>query len=98
MKTYQNDEAIDIFGYNCLILGVCLKVPDFSILLLRHLIIFFFAHASMIIKDINKVIHSLNRIYLNEFFIPLFINLVSDSSINTYYLVELATLVVLLKL
>ena len=35
----------------------------------------------MIIKVDNKFIDNLNRIYLNEYSIPLFINLVSDSGI-----------------
>ena len=38
----------------------------------------------MIIKVSDKVIDSLNRIYLNEYFILLFIILVSESSINIY--------------
>ena len=38
----------------------------------------------MIIKVSDKVIDSLNRIYLNEYFILLFIYLVSGSGINTY--------------
>ena len=31
MKTYQNDASIEIFGQYCVILAVCLEVPDFSI-------------------------------------------------------------------
>ena len=38
----------------------------------------------MIIKVDNKVIDSLNKIYLNEYFIRLFIDLVIDSGIITY--------------
>ena len=38
----------------------------------------------MMIKVSNKVIDSLNRIYLNEYFILLFIYLVSDYVIITY--------------
>ena len=39
----------------------------------------------IIIKDDNKFIDSLNRIYLNEYYILLFIYLVSDSGFITYY-------------
>ena len=46
-------------------MGVCLEVPDFFINCFVILIQFHFAHASMIIKVDNKVIESLNRIYLN---------------------------------
>ena len=64
MKTYWNDEAIDIFGYNnnCVIMGVCLDVPDFSINCFVILINFHFALALMIIRVIYKNIDSLNKI------------------------------------
>ena len=39
----------------------------------------------MIIKVVNKVIDSLNRIYFNEYYVLLFIYLVRDSGIITYY-------------
>ena len=62
----KNDEPLDIFGYNnCVIMGDCLEVPDFSINCSVIFIHFHFAHASMIIKVDYKVIDSLNRIYLN---------------------------------
>ena len=38
----------------------------------------------MIIKVDMKIIDSYNRIYLNEYYILLYIYLVSDSSITTY--------------
>ena len=46
-------------------------------------------HDSMIIKVDNKVINGSNRIYLNEYYTLLFIYLVSESGIITYYLVKL---------
>ena len=68
MKIDLNDEPLDIFGYK-----------NYSFLIL---IIFYFVHASMIIKVDNRVIDSLNIIYLNEYFI-LFIYLVCESGIIT---------------
>ena len=38
----------------------------------------------MIFKVDNKVIDSLNRIYLNEYYILLYFHLVNDSGIITY--------------
>ena len=70
---------------------VCLEVPDFSINCFVNLIIFHFSHASMIIKVSNKVIDSLNRIYLNEFFILLFIYLVSETCEAGYLGIVLGT-------
>ena len=63
----MTNHYINIFGYNCVIMGVCLEVPDFSINFFVILINFHFAQASMIIKVDNKVIDSLKRLYLNEF-------------------------------
>ena len=57
---FLNDEPLDIFGYNCEIMGVCLEVPDYSINCFVILVHFHFAHALMIIKVDNKVIDSLN--------------------------------------
>ena len=37
--------------------------------MVRHFNKYYFAHASIIIKVDNKVIDSLNRIYLNEYYI-----------------------------
>ena len=62
---FFNDEPLDIFGYNCVTMGVCLELSDYSINCFVILINFHFAHGSMIIKVGNKVIDSLNRIYLN---------------------------------
>ena len=50
-------------------MGVCLEVPDFSINFFVILINFHFAQASVIIEVDNKVIDSLKRLYLNEYYI-----------------------------
>ena len=53
------------------VMGVCLDVPDYSVncfVILVH-----FSQASMIINVDNKVSDSLNRKYLNEYYILLFI-------------------------
>ena len=59
---------------------VCLKVPDFSINCLVNLINFNFTYPAVMIKVDNKVIDNINRIYLNEYYILLFIHLVSEMS------------------
>ena len=52
----------------------------------------------MIIKVDNKVINSLNRLFLNEYYILLFIYSVCESGIISYQLEKLATCVVLLHI
>ena len=47
-------QYLDIFGYNCVIMAVCLEVPEFSINYFVILINFHFAHLSLIIKVDNK--------------------------------------------
>ena len=51
---FISDDSLYIFGNNCVIVGVCLEVPDLSINFFVILINFHFAQASMIIKVDNK--------------------------------------------
>ena len=79
-------------------MGVWLEVPNFSINCLVILIHLHFAHASMIIKVDNKVINSLNRIYLNLILYSTFY-LVNKSGIITYLVnPETVHIIVLLHL
>ena len=65
MKIYQNDESLYIFESNCVIMGFVWRAK----FLYQLLCYFYFAHASMIIKIDIKVIDSLRRLYLNEYYI-----------------------------
>ena len=80
-----------MFVYNCVILGFCLEVPDYSINCFVILVHFHFAQASMIIKVDNKVIDRLNRIYLFECSYTIFYYLFSKLSAIITKLVKPAT-------
>ena len=84
VKICYNDKAIEKSGTSEQNLHYYAIVPK-CIYCFVILISFHFSHASMIIiKVSNKIIDSLNRIYLNECYILLLIYLVRESGIITY--------------